>query len=80
MVDNSTAAEGQGHIKTLRHEFMKQYFSYDGSSRIQYVYEVFAEAPHGTPCVKTTYTYVGVTRNVQKLKEEPSTWDSSWDV
>lgn len=69
-----------GHLVTGRNECIKQHFVYDGSARMTGVYEVSSNAAHGDPCLLTTYTYVSTSTRVQAMKEENSTWDSSWDI
>ena len=68
------------HLKTDQNEYIKSYLAYAGSSRLQYVYEAKANAAHGDPCLKTTYTYVATSTRVEKMKEEDATWDSSYDI
>ena len=67
-------------LKTTAYELVKQYVTYDGSDRTSIVYTAHTDAAHGTPCTKTTYTYVGVSSRVLKRKEENTTWDSSYDI
>lgn len=68
------------HLRTNQREYIKSYITYDGSDRMSVVYEAKANAVHGTPCMKTTYTYVGSTARIQKMKEEAATWDSTYDI
>lgn len=68
-----------GHLKTGTHEFIKQYLVYT-SSNLTTVYEARADAVNGTPCMKTTYTYVAGTNRVEKMKEETATWSSAYDI
>lgn len=75
MANNDT-----GMIKTAQRELVKQYVTYDGSNRTQYIYEVRADADHGCPCMRTEYEYDGTTSRVVKRKESLATWDSSWDI
>lgn len=68
------------HLRTGEKEYIKQYITYDGSNRMQYVYEARANAAHGDPCLLTTYAYDGSSNRVQKMLESASTWDSSYDI
>jgi hypothetical protein len=67
-------------LKTTAYELVKQYVSYDGSDRTEYVYTAHTDAVHGTPCTVTQYEYVGASARVLKRKESNATWDSSWDI
>lgn len=69
-----------GYVKTHSLENIKQYLTYDGSSRMEYVYEARANAAHGDPCLKTQYAYDGVSTRIIKMKETEATWDSSYDI
>lgn len=51
---------------------------YDELSRLVEIYEAVFNAPHGGPCLKTTYTYVGNTGLVDTSIETLAQWDSSW--
>lgn len=68
------------HLRTNAYEYIKSYLVYDGSDRMQYVYEARANAQHGEPCLKTTYTYWTTSARIKQMKEEEATWDSSWDI
>lgn len=74
------APNGYLHQLTGLKENIKQYFVYDMSSRMSIVYEARANASDGSPCLKTTYTYVSTSTRVQAMKEEDSTWSSAWDI
>lgn len=74
------APNSYGHQITGLKENIKQYFEYDGSSRMVTVYEARANAQNGEPCLKTTYTYVSTSTRVQAMKEEDATWSSAWDI
>lgn len=67
-------------LVTLGREAMKIHREYDGADRLQYSYEALANAIHGGPAIKTTYTYDGASERVVGMKEEISTWDSAWDI
>lgn len=73
-------ANAYGHIITGNNELIKQYFVYDAGSRLITVYEARADAPAGTPCLKTDYTYDDTSTRVLKMKESESTWDATWDI
>lgn len=65
------------HLKTHQHGLVKQYLTYDGSSRMEFVYEAPADAEDGAPCVKTQYVYSGVSTRIIKMLETVSTWVSA---
>lgn len=67
-------------IKSGEKELIKSYIVYDGSSRMEIVYEAPSEAVNGAPCLKTQYEYDGATTRITKMKESVVTWDSSWDI
>jgi hypothetical protein len=67
-------------LQTLGREVIKVKKFYDGSNRVTSQYEAVANAEHGKPCLKTEYTYVGATPNVDAMKESAATWDSAWDI
>jgi len=53
---------------------------YDGSSRVITQYEAVANADDGMACLRTDYTYVGATTNLDAMKESIGTWSSAWDI
>jgi hypothetical protein len=53
---------------------------YDGSNRLITRYEAFAHAVNGDPCLRTDYTYVGATTNLDAMKESSDVWQSAWDI
>ena len=67
-------------LKAHAHEGVKQYITYDGSNRMEYVYVADANAVDGDECMVTQYTYDGGSSRIQKMKESITTWDSSWDI
>jgi hypothetical protein len=73
-------ANVDGYVKTHSSECIKQYIEYDGSDRMEYVYEARANAQDGEKCLKTQYVYDGATTRITKMKETETTWDSSWDI
>lgn len=76
----ATTPNVDGYVKTHSSENIKVYITYDGSDRMEYVYEARANAQHGEKCLKTQYTYVTGTTRVEKMKETETEWDSSWDI
>jgi hypothetical protein len=67
-------------LQTLGKEVLKVFRVYDGSDRCIESYEALANTVNGGPCLKTEYTYIGATTNVEKLKESTATWSSAWDI
>ena len=54
-------------LKTTAYELVKQYITYDGSDRVEYVYTAHTDAAHGTPCTRTQYEYDRVGNVVTKV-------------
>lgn len=67
-------------LESLGKEIMKVFRVYDGSSRLITQYEAFANTLDGQPCIKTEYTYDGVTTNILKMKESQGTWLTAYDI
>lgn len=67
-------------IKTGTSEYIKTYITYDGSSRMEYIYEARANAGNGDYCLITRYVYDGVSNRIIKSKEYAGTWSSSYDI
>lgn len=67
-------------LNTMKAEVVKVFKVYDGSNRVIEQYEAVANAVNNAPCIKTTYTYVGATNQVEKMKEERGIWLSSYDI
>jgi hypothetical protein len=67
-------------LKSQEKELVKQYISYDGSDRVEFIYTATRFAVTGTPCTVTQYVYSGVTTRVIKRLESYSTWDASYDI
>lgn len=67
-------------LKSTVGEYFKAWNVYDGSNRLIERYEAPLATGNGDPCLKTTITYVGASRNVQAQKEEEAPWNSSWDI
>lgn len=69
-----------GHLKTQAHELVKQHAEFDGSSRLEYIYTVRADAEDNAPCSVVRYSYSGATTNVVFMKEYVGVWDSAWEL
>lgn len=67
-------------LKTGRDSQIKSYIAYDGSSRMEYVYETHTDAIDGAPCLVTQYVYDGASTRITKMKETVGTWSSSYDI
>lgn len=74
------AVDRTAALKTNQAERTKSFMVYDGSGRMTDVYEAHAEAVTGTPCLRTQYSYDGVSGRVLKRLETNSTWDASYDI
>jgi len=74
------ANNDNGQLVVGFREPVKTYAVYDGSGRLEELYEARANARNGDPCFKTEYAYDGATSRVIKMQESNSTWDSSWDI
>lgn len=61
-------------------EAIKSHSVYDISNRLTDFYTALTDAIPGTSCMRTRYTYDGITSRIIGTKEELSTWDSSWDI
>lgn len=66
-------------IPSLIKQLKKVHFVYTGDL-VTYVYEAATDAKNGDACLLTRYEYVPATSNVANLVEEPSTWNSAWDI
>ena len=67
-------------LNALGREVVKLFKVYDGSDRLITQYEAVANAIDGQPCLKTTYTYIGATTKVEKMKEALDTWLAAYDI
>jgi len=67
-------------LNVLKAEAVKVYKVYDGSDRVITQYEAVANAANNAPCLVSTYTYVGASNRVEKMKEEVGVWLSSYDI
>jgi len=73
------ASNDTGHLKTQAHELVKQYITYDGSSRAEYIYTVRADALNNTPCSVVRYAYIGTSSRVTYMKEYTGVWLTSFE-
>ena len=69
-------------VDSIVGEMSKSFIVYDANNppRMIELYEAPTDAVAGSPCVKTTFAYVGTTSRVEKSKEEPAQWDASYDI
>lgn len=61
-------------------EAVKTFSIYDVGNRLSEFFVALAETKDGETCMKTTYTYDGVTTRVLKSKEELAIWQAAWDI
>jgi len=76
MTEASKSAQLLSHAK----ELVKQYVTYDVSSRTEYVYTAPTDAADGAPAVVTQYEYDGTSTRITKRKESATVWDSTYDI
>jgi len=77
----ATKIDNTVHLKGQAVTLVKQFIVYDGVGRPSEVYTAETGAGNGKTCTKTTYQYINATSsNVERMKEENSVWDSTWDV
>jgi hypothetical protein len=69
-----------GQLKTTKNELVKQFVVYDLSSRPITMYEAREDTLHGGVCIKTQYSYIGATAQIEKRRESLAVWDSAWDM
>lgn len=67
-------------LKSQAMELVKQYITYDASSRCEYVYTAHLGAITGSSCTITRYVYDGTSTRITKRKEYYGLWDSSYDI
>lgn len=69
-------------LQSLFRETVKVKRFYDANTppRCIQQFEAPQNAINNGPCLLTTYTYVGITTNVDAMKETESQWNSSWDI
>jgi len=63
-------------IKNSLNDLSRAHYVYDTESRVSAMYVADATAANGDPCLKTTFTYVGLTALVETFIEEESTWEA----
>lgn len=68
-----------GHLKTAKHELLKQYVVYDGSGRMTDIYEARNDAADGAPCLRTRYSYDGTSSRILKRLETTDVWSAAYD-
>ncbi len=69
-----------GQVKTVAYELTKNFYEYDGLSRPITVWQAPVDAVTNTPCLKTVFSYVGVTNLVEKSEESHDIWNVSYDI
>ena len=67
-------------LKTLKNEALKEYRVYDVQNRPSAIYQVYTDAEHGDNCLKTEYTYDGLSNRIIKKRETVALWDALWDI
>lgn len=67
-------------IKTTLAEYTKSHQAFDGSGRLEYLYQAGVDTANGKPCYAVRYSYIGSTTNVNYIKEYQGVWDSSWET
>jgi hypothetical protein len=67
-------------ITTGKNECLKTYIVYDGLSRMEYIYEVHADAQDGAPCLVTQYAYDGASQRIVKSKEYHGVWLAAYEI
>lgn len=67
-------------LLTQAGELVKQYITYDGNNRMQYVYTANTDADDGDVCTRVEYTYDGSSARIEKMKETLQTWQASYDI
>lgn len=67
-------------ITSLRFELKKEFLVYDLQDRVIDIYQAHINASNGTPCLRTTYEYVGTSTRVEKMKETADVWSAAYDI
>ena len=80
MVSGQFTNKERDHLKSHSKEGIKMFIEYDGSNRMEFIYEAPTDAEHGAPALQTQYEYDGGSSRIAKMKESQTTWDSSWDI
>lgn len=78
MADNSSRLQG---LITQGNELIKQFTVLDGQGRPEFIYTAHRDAAHGAFCTVVQYAYFNLTTTqVEKMREDNATWDSSYDI
>jgi|GEM_PF-7102419 len=77
---NADVADVEDILLSVSKVAMKTYRTYDGSNRLEYQYECPVTTINGGKCIKTQYSYVGATTQVEKSKETVDAWSSAYDI
>lgn len=67
-------------VGAIRTNPKKSKFSYDGSNRLEYIYEADPMQVDNGPCLVTRFSYVGATSQIAYSLEYVGQWDSAWEV
>jgi hypothetical protein len=67
-------------VTTHMAEAIKTYSVWDMSGRLTDFYVALSDAPNGSQCMRTQYTYDGASTRVTKTNEVLALWDSAWDI
>ena len=67
-------------LKSLTKELLKEYVTYDGQSRKEFVYQAGVDADDGDQCLATQFVYDSTSLRIVKRKEFYTTWQSAWDI
>jgi len=67
-------------LKSHGNEFVKQFISYDGLDRPEFVYTAYVDTPDQGPCEVTQYEYDGTTSRVTKRRESVGVWLAAYDI
>ncbi len=67
-------------LKSHAKELVKQFITYDGLDRPEFVYTAYVDTPNNGPCEVTQYVYVGNTSRVEKRRETIGVWLDSYNI
>lgn len=67
----------RSQLITQRDELIKQYVTFDGNNRVEYVYTCQTDTPDGGECTRVQYEYDGSSARIAKMKETLDTWVSA---
>lgn len=73
-------AEIQSLLRALSEGPLKIYKEYDVAGRTTFIYEAPTSTAINGPCLRTQYTYDGVTNRIQKAKETVVPWLSGYEI